>query len=205
MKPAVVLIGGAPGAGKTTLGRALGARIDASSLTVDDLLTAVQAVTTPESHPGLHVMRAVDSIDYFTTNPVEQLTADATRQHEATWLAVEGVIRKHARWGPPVVIDGWSMRPAWVAELDFASVASFWMVIDDAVLENRERRNVDFFGRSTDPERMLRHFLGRSRWHNDLIHREAAAHHMKILHQDGSASVDELCAMAVAHLDGGDW
>jgi adenylate kinase family enzyme len=93
-KPSVLLIGGAPGAGKTTLGRALAARLDATSLTADDLLTAAKAVTTPNSHPGLHVMTAVNSIEYFTTTSVDQLTADATVQHEATWPAIEKVIRK---------------------------------------------------------------------------------------------------------------
>jgi 2-phosphoglycerate kinase len=65
-KVKVVLIGGAPGIGKTTLGRMLANRLDAAFLSTDDLLAAVKAVTTPESHPGLHVMTAVNYIEYFT-------------------------------------------------------------------------------------------------------------------------------------------
>ena len=147
-KPGVFLIGGAPGVGKTTLGRALATRVDATSLTADDLLTAAKAVTTPNSHPGLHVMTAVNSIEYFTTSSVDQLTADATVQHEAIWPAIEKVIRKRAAWGPPIVIDGWFLRPPKVAELDLERVISFWLVAEPAVLEERERRNVEFFGRS---------------------------------------------------------
>jgi 2-phosphoglycerate kinase len=196
----VVLIGGAPGVGKTSLGQALAARIDATSLTVDDLLTAMKAVTTPESHPGLHVMTRRDSIDYFTTTPIAQLREDASVQHEATWPAVEQVIRKRARRGPPIVIDGWSLRPGRVAALGLSNVASLWLVADRSVLEERERRNVEYFGRSPDPERMLQNFLGRSLWFNDQVEQEATALGLDVLRQDGRASVEALCAGAMERI-----
>lgn len=106
MKTKVFLIGGAPGAGKTTLGSALAARLGFTSLSIDDLLTAAQAVTTPESHPRLHFMRNKPYLEYFTNSSVEQLKADATLQHEAAWPLVKRVIRKHARGGSAIVIDG---------------------------------------------------------------------------------------------------
>lgn len=195
--PAVCLIGGAPGAGKTTLGQALAALLKATSLTADDLFAAAKAVTTPDSHPGLHVITAGKSIEYFTTSSVGQLITDAAAQHEAAWPAIENVIRKHALWGPPVVIDGWFLRPRKVLELNLDGVISFWLVAGPGVLEQRERRNVKFFGQSTDPEQMLRNFLGRSLWFNELIREQAAALGLPILHQDGHATVDELCAMAM--------
>ena len=42
----VILIGGPPGAGKTTLGRAVAARLGVVSLTIDDLFLAAKAITT---------------------------------------------------------------------------------------------------------------------------------------------------------------
>lgn len=198
MLPQVVLIGGAPGVGKTTLGRALAARIDGASLTVDDLLTAAQGVTTPESHPGLHVMALRDSIEYFSTSSVAQLIEDASIQHEATWPAIETVIRKHSRWGPRIVIDGWALRPGKVAGLE--NVISLWLVADRGVLEQRERANVAYFGKSRDPEGMLQNFLGRSLWYNDLIRQEATRHRLDILQQNGYASVDQLCSEAMERI-----
>ncbi|UCC53638.1 MAG: hypothetical protein JSV68_06615, partial [Anaerolineaceae bacterium] len=124
----VFLIGGAPGAGKTTLGSALAARLGITSLTIDHLKTAAMAITTPETHPGLHVMSKVPSLEYFTNSSLEQLIADATLQHEAVWPMVRQVVRKHALWGSPIVIDGWYMRPNWVAQLKLANVWSGWIV-----------------------------------------------------------------------------
>lgn len=200
--PIVVLIGGAPGAGKSTLGRALAARVDAASLTADDLLTAAQGVTTPESHPGLHVMVHRDSIEYFTTSSLAQLIEDATFQHEATWPAIEAVIRRHARWGPRIVIDGWALRPDKAAALRLANVLSLWLVVTPSVLEDRERANAEYFGRSRDPERMLQNFLGRSLWYNDLIQEQATALGLDVLRQDGRASLETLCSEAMERIGG---
>ena len=193
----VFLIGGAPGSGKTTLGSALAARLGITSLSVDDLMYAAQGVTTPETHPGLHVMRKVPSLEYFTNSTVDQLKADATLQHEATWPLVEQVVRYHATWGPAIVIDGWYLRPSTVALLKLDNVWSGWIVASDAVLEERERKNVGWFQDSPNPERMLENFLARSLWYNDLIKQQATELKMNILPQAGETSVDELCKMVL--------
>lgn len=199
-KPTVCLIGGAPGAGKTTLGRALAAELGATSLTADDLLTAAKAVTTPASHPGLHVMSAVNSMEYFTASDVDRLIADASAQHDALWPAIEAVIRAHAEWGPSIVIDGWFLRPRKVAPLNLGNVISFWLVAASGVLEARERKNAEFFGRSADPERMLHNFLGRSLWHNALIEKQATEAGLIVLQQDGTIPVEALCSRAMAQI-----
>lgn len=188
----VFLIGGAPGAGKTTLGFALAARLGITALTIDDLKTAAMAITTPETHPGLHVMSKVPSIDYFTNSSVEQLKADATMQHKAVWPMVKQVVREHALRGSPIVIDGWHMRPNWVAKLKLANVWSGWIVTSAAVLEERERK-LAWYQESADPERMLANFLARSSWYNDLIKVQAIQNHMIVLSQSGDISVGQLC------------
>ncbi len=200
-RPNVVLVGGAPGAGKTTLGRALAAALGGNSLSADDLYTAAKTLTTPATHPGFYVMNRPTFAEYFTESTVDQLTADADAQHEAIWPAIESVIRLRAasiREGT-VVIDGWYFRPSWVAELNLDNVASLWLVTDPAVLEERERTD-PVFSRFTDPERMVQNFLGRSFWYNDLIRREAEKLNLTILHQDGATSVEALCSIAVKQL-----
>lgn len=197
--PSVLLIGGAPGVGKTTLGRALGARLGVVSLTIDHLRIAARAITTPQSHPGLHVMSRVNHVEYFTTSSVDQLIADAREEHEALWPVVEKVIRSHSAGGSgrgsPIVIDGWALIPRRVIELGLDNVASYWLVIDPAVLREREHRNTAFFNESPDPPRMLSNFLARSLWHNDFIKEQAAERGLNVLRQDGSTSVDDLCRM----------
>jgi 2-phosphoglycerate kinase len=198
--PKVILIGGAPGAGKTTLGRNLAIRLGCTSLTIDDLMTAARVVTTPQSHPGLHMLKGKTGSDYFTNTEPEQLIADAQRQHEEAWPIVDKIVRSHASAsGSPIVIDGWAMRPGSIAAMGLDNIASFWFVIDRNVLEQREKANTDFLNTSPNPARMLRNFLARSFWYNDLIQREASEHSLPIIKQDGSRSVESLCDEVLSH------
>ncbi len=190
--PKVFLIGGAPGAGKTTLGTALAAKLGVPSLCIDDLKSAALAITTAETHPKLHVMNKVSALEYFTNSSVDQLARDATVQHEAVWPMVERVIHRHATWGSPSVIEGWYLRPNWVAELNLNNVWSCWIVAAAEVFEEREK-NVAWYQESTDPDRMRENFLARSRWYNQLIKEQATERQMTILFQTGRESVDELC------------
>ena len=200
--PTVYLIGGAPGVGKSTLGRELATRIGATSPSADDLMIAAKGATTVQSHPGLHVMSRLPYPEYFTMSSVEQLKADATIQHDAMWPAIESVVQAHSKWGPRVVIDGWFMRPHRVAALCLPNVRSLWLVADPGVLADREALNIQFWGRSADPERMRANFLARSLWYNELIQEEARTLGLRILVQDGQVSPSELCTRALANENG---
>ncbi len=57
----ILLIGGSSGTGKTELGRALSREFRIPLLLVDDVRMAIQAVTTPEDRPDLHVFIAKDT------------------------------------------------------------------------------------------------------------------------------------------------
>ncbi len=195
----VFLIGGAPGVGKTTLGRALGARLGISSVSIDDLMTVAQTVTTRETHPGLHAMRRVPSRKYFTDSTLDTLQRDADAQHAACWPFVEAVVVKHATWDPSsIVIDGWYLRPERVATLELDSVSACWIVASPSVIEARERANTAWLEGSADPARMLENFIARSLWFNQRIGDEARALGMRVLLQPGDVPVDELCRQVLS-------
>ena len=176
-------------------------KLGVNSLTIDDLVTAVIAVTTPETHPGIHALRKGPHTEYFTNSTVEQLIADATLRHEATWPMVARLIQKYTYLKRGIVIDGWHIRPEWVAQLQLPNVWAGWLVIDPTVLEARERKNDEFLEGSADPERMFANFMGRSLWYNNLMKAQADALRINVLYQDGTKSVDDLCQLVLANLE----
>jgi 2-phosphoglycerate kinase len=189
----VFLVGGPPGGGKTTLARHLGHRLDFASLTIDELRTASLALTTTETHPDLHRVGLPNHIKYFTHTSPAEMVSDALAQHVALWPAIRSVIRKHARWGPGIIIDGWHLIPEKVAELDASNIVAVWLDVDRSILEERERAVWDFYATSDDPDRMFANFLARSvRW-NDLISQQADDLGMTVIRQDGTRTPADLC------------
>src|SRR5215467_5395687 len=131
----VVVVGGAPGAGKTTLAGAIARRLGCAATRMDDLHTTAVAITTPVSHPNLHSMRRVPAHEYFTRSSVDALIADSVAQDAALWPAIEAVICRHATLGPAIVLDGWFVTPRRMAELNLSAVFAVWLVLDPAELE----------------------------------------------------------------------
>lgn len=195
----MVLVGGPPGAGKSTLGRALAARLGFASTSADDLAIAARSFGDPARHPALHPMGGRGHVDYFTAGPPERLVADAEALSGVMWEPLSRVIRSHVASGDPLVLDWWLLSPALVAGLD-GPVASVWLHVDPDVLDRREREQVDFRAGSSDPERMHRNFMARSLWRNEVVAAEARALGLAILHQDGTKSVESLVDEALVAL-----
>jgi 2-phosphoglycerate kinase len=164
--PRVILIGGAPMSGKTTVASRLAATLGYGCLSTDDLGEAIRAVTTEDTHPHLHPMEGYDYREYFVTRSPDALIADVTQEHDALWPAVESVIRQHATWGEPIVMEGWSLWPERVTQLRLPSVHALWFVAQEETLHERMVKAVEFYGGASDEAAMMRHYLARSFWYN---------------------------------------
>jgi hypothetical protein len=102
-----LLIGGPPGAGKTTLARSVAASLGFLSTIVDDLVATARLVTDAHSHPDLHRADGVGIVDYFTEGPPERLIADAVALEETMWPILEQVIQRRRGEKAPIVMDWW--------------------------------------------------------------------------------------------------
>lgn len=189
-----ILIGGPGGAGKTTLARALGRHLDRKALTLDDLVIAARAVTTPDAQPSLHTGR-VGHLRYFTETPPEQLIANASELALTVWLMAERVIRHHRASETPLVMDHWLFEPELIASLD-PPAAVLWLYIDPAALERRERAT-NFTDGSTDPETMHRNFMARSLWRNEYLAARAEEFGQPVLLLSGEESPHDVLSAAL--------
>ncbi len=199
-EPLVVLIGGPPGVGKTTLGRALAARLGFGSLPGDALYVAAKTLTDESTHPALHEASKKGHLRYFTDGPPEKLVADAIALEDAMWPVFQAVIASHRVTGHGVVIDWWLLSPDAASKVEDGTVASLWLTIDDADLEARERSNLGWMEGSSDPDRMLSNFMYRSFWRNRLVTSQAEERGLPVLRVGASESVSDLVDRALTVL-----
>jgi 2-phosphoglycerate kinase len=193
----VIAIGGAPFSGKTTLAKRLAAQRGYALVALDDLGSAVRAVTTPQSQPALHPMAGWDYQAYYVAHPPATLIHHSRQEHEALWPAIAAVIHAHLQWAGPVILEGWQLDPARVASLTHPQLRACWLLVDDAVLEARLRADTAFYQGCTDVERFIHHYLARSRWVNDRV-RHAAAHEAGVAFPVGpDETVDALVTRCV--------
>ena len=196
----VIVIGGAPFSGKTTLARRLAVQRGHALVAIDDLGTALRALTTPQSHPDLHPMAGWDYRAYYVAHPPSTLIEHSRREHQALWPAIAAVIHAHLQWAGPVILEGWQLDPERVLAVTHPRLRACWLLADDTVLEARLRTDTAFYQGCTDVERLIRHYLARSRWVNDRV-RQAAGHEAGAVVQVGPAdTVDAVVTRSVQHL-----
>lgn len=188
----VVLIGGAPRSGKSTVARMLAAKLGYNYLSIDDLGEAIRAVTTKQSHPALHPMTGYEYKEYYIQLSIEELNADAIAEHHAIWPALESVIRKHALWAEPAIIEGWSLQPEYVASLVIPGVKSLWFISDENVLKERINGDVQFYRGAMDEELMIKNYFGRCCWHNARLKENVARFGMASVEVSFQSSTTQL-------------
>lgn len=193
----VLLIGGPPGAGKTTLARSVAGQLGFLSTTVDDLVNTARIFTDPHDQPDLHRTQGIGHLRYFTEGPPDRLIDDAVALENVMWPVLERLIHRHVADKAPIVLDWWLFNPEKVAALPSQVAKSVWLHIDPVVLEEREHSNTAFRDGSSDPERMHANFMERSYWRNDLISRQATAAGLPVIHQTGNRSVDDLASETI--------
>ncbi|MFG3223882.1 AAA family ATPase [Kitasatospora sp. NPDC048194] len=121
----VLLIGGASGLGKSRAAAALAARHGAFTVEFDDVVAALQAATTPATHPGLHHFDAQGDELHAPDDPTDSRTGSAEESPDAQRVlelqiatahaldeALLGVVRNRLTVDVPAVIEGDYLTPA---------------------------------------------------------------------------------------------
>lgn len=105
----ILLIGGASGVGKSRVAAQLADESKGFVVEFDDVVSAVQTITTDEHHPALHLF---DGIPDPTRLPVEQVLDLQIATALALEPAVLGVVRNRLTVDVPAVIEGDYLTPA---------------------------------------------------------------------------------------------
>jgi 2-phosphoglycerate kinase len=129
----VLLVGGPSGAGKSSLAYPLARELGLPVLEIDDIVCALQAMTTAEQQPELF---------YWQTHPeaIAGPAAEIVRQGIALTAALEpalaAVVGNHLETDMPVVIEGDFLRPSFAVQSRYADQPAGTRVRGIFVLED---------------------------------------------------------------------
>ncbi|MDA1278468.1 MAG: hypothetical protein O3B95_00280 [Chloroflexi bacterium] len=196
--PKVILIGGPPMVGKSSVARVAAAKLGYGCTSTDDIGLAIRTVTTAQTHPWSHAMDGIDYREYYIARSVEQLLADAMGMHEEMWPGIEAGIRAHSTWSFPIVYEGWALWPERVVETvrELENVSAVWLTASDELMEARVRNARRFYAGASDEEMMISKFLPRNIEYNnrmlDTLERLGLSS-IEILRADSIETVVEKC------------
>jgi 2-phosphoglycerate kinase len=108
----VALICGASGIGKSHIAIALARRYGVPLAEVDDMVTVVKALTTPEQSPTLHLWDTNVAVRQWTPARIVEHTIAVA---EAMRPGIEAVITDHIESAAPVVMEGDYLLPDFAA------------------------------------------------------------------------------------------
>jgi 2-phosphoglycerate kinase len=204
--PRVVLIGGAPYVGKSTVARRIAARYQYGCTSTDDLAKAVGSVHSVLSRNTVDPMANWDWRGYFATTSVDQLLEHDASSRKRLWPAIDKIVRTHSTWDDPLVLEGYALWPEQVMAAGFSATGAVWLTGSDQLFESRIRSNPDFYRGAADEEALIHNFARRSSRHNELMLKSAAACGATVIPVLSGQSVKEiadLCVSALARASAG--
>ena len=187
--PRVILLGGAPMSGKSTVARVLADRRRYAVIATDDLGCAVRADRAVRADPALPTTDAEDHREYYVARTVERLWQEALAEHRALAPAIDAVVRMHASWARPAVIEGWALLPDGVAA-SVPDIGRVWLIADRDLLEARARADTSFWTGASDEEAMITKFVERSLRLNEHLLQAARQQPLHLLQLTGVESPD---------------
>lgn len=163
----VLLVGGPSGTGKSTACAALIRRYGIGASDLDDLETAVQAMTTPEQQPALHHWSTHAESRTWTAEEIVDVTLGAVT---ALAPAINAVVAAHLNHGPPVIMEGDYLLPSTARSLTGPGVRAVFVYEPD-----EDQLIANFLDR--EPEDGSQTMRARvSRLFGDWLRAEAAEH-----------------------------
>ncbi len=184
----VLLLGGSPMIGKSTLSHMIAHQLNINYLSTDDIGEALQAVV------DINPMNNQYFLDYYAENNVEKLVSDIQLYHKVIEPAIERLASIHSTWRGTVIIEGWAIYPQLSNKLINDNVKSIWLIADNSLLEKRILDNKAFDNGHVNSKKAISNYIGRSFWHNSYLKEQCKFYGFDYIKINGDETVEELTA-----------
>jgi hypothetical protein len=195
----VYWIGGAPGAGKSTVARHIASRCDLELYATDDVMGDHARRSTAADAPYLERFKAMSMDErWLTRSPETMLETFHWFRGEAFPLIVEDLLRRPA--GTPVVAEGFRLLPHLVMPLLENVDHAVWLLptpaFRNAALASRGAL-WDLPGKTSDPERARLNLSRRDRMFTDRLIGECERLGCRTVELDVGVTEDEVATRLI--------
>jgi len=170
----VILIGGSPMIGKSTVSILLAAKLLYPCISTDDIGEILRTIS------DISPMKDTFYLDYYSNSGKDQLIADIVMYHQRLEKSIYRLIEIHSSWGSPLIIEGWALYPNMIEEIKSDHVFSVWLIAEEDLLKQRMIKS-NFYQGANSPEKVIENYLHRSEWHNKTIFEQCKNKNQKFL------------------------
>jgi len=120
MTKQIILIGGMPTAGKSTLAENLSEDLNLPWISTDQIGIIMRAVATREKYPMLFTWEDYDGMNYLNELTADEIADNEFAKGEAVWPGVRKLVKEDYTWNDGFIIEGDDILPHLVAQ-DFSN------------------------------------------------------------------------------------
>ena len=110
MRKNIILIGGAPTVGKSSLAKKLAEESHLPWISTDTIRDLMREVVKKDNYPDLFYFTEQDLNEYLKNKTAQQIVEDQNRESRAVWKGVEAIIRTDYNWDL-FIVEGVAVLP----------------------------------------------------------------------------------------------
>lgn len=176
----VLLLGGSPMIGKSTVAKRISSMYETLNLSTDDIGEILQTIV------DINPMKDINYLDYYEYSDLDVQIRDMQEYHKNIENAIMKMINIHSNWGESMVIEGYAIYPQ---SFTNDNVDAVWLIATDDLLKNRLAESAAF---ELASDTAKENYLNRSIWHNRFIEKQCKTYNCKSIVITGAETVDEV-------------
>ena len=115
MSKQIILVGGMPAAGKSTVAENLSKQLNLPWISTDQIGQIMREVATREMHPELFTWEDYDVMNYLNEYSADQIADNEFAKAESVWPGVRKFVKDDYTWHNGFIIEGDDILPHLVA------------------------------------------------------------------------------------------
>ena len=138
MKRKIILIGGTPTVGKSTMAGLLSRHLDLPWISTDQTREIMRVMANRDQCPDLYNVEGHDAMSFLTTFSAEEIADMEFRQGVAAWPGNKKLIENDYVWRQGFIVEGVNILPGLIPTLETSSDIRPVFLIDDSEERMRE-------------------------------------------------------------------